>query len=111
LEAVQSLQGTLYTAEGIAWAYSIINRYDETTQDTNQRVCRLFIDGTMREIMVDGDDSTTIPLIKRMVDERKIDGTFFQEKLSPQLLQLFKDLVQEGYLYGFHDPDELDDGE
>lgn len=108
LEAVQSMEGTLYAAEGTAWAYSIIHRHNDTPQNAKPRVCRLFIDGTMREVIVDDDDCTTIPIIKRMVDEKKIDGSFFQDKLSPRLLQLFKGLVQEGYLYGFHDHDEND---
>ena len=92
IEAVKNGDGVLYAAEGVAWAYS----------ELDGKICRLFIDGYMWEIELDShDDSSTMNLIKRLVDERQISQASLDTKsLSSKMIDLLEKLVFQGYLYG-----------
>jgi hypothetical protein len=98
--------GVLYVAEGLALAYSNLDLGME-------KICRLFIDGTMMEVSLDGgggigdgdsgDDGIVLDLIKRMVDDRQISQASFKTNthdVTPKMRDFLEHLVQEGYLYG-----------
>lgn len=97
IEAVRNSKGVLYAAEGISWAYSTIPPNNLPNKGS---LCRIFIDGSMRQICLDNDDTVTLKLIQRMVDERHVNASFFENTTSAQFSELLKDLVREGYLYG-----------
>ena len=97
IDAVRNGGGVLYAAEGISWAYSILS---DNKSNGGKRKCRLFVDGAMRQVSLDNNDTATLKLIGRMVDERQVNTSFFENTVSAQFIELLEMLVREGYLYG-----------
>ncbi len=89
-------EGVLYAAEGIAWAYSIVEIEGET-------IFRLFIDGRKWELAFfesDDERDSSIDFLKKMVEGRQMNRDLLQiQGLSKQLYDLMQQLVHEGYLY------------
>lgn len=94
IEAVKNGDGFLFTAEGLSWAYSILDCSD------GKKLYRLFVDGKEKEIILDKNDMHTISCFKKMIDHRQIDKDFFEIEPSDVFIQLVQELVLEGVLYG-----------
>eukprot|EP00979_Chaetoceros_neogracilis_P017752 scaffold10270_cov417-Chaetoceros_neogracile.AAC.6 len=97
INAVRNGEGVLYAAEGTSWAYSIL---PDARSDCGDTLCRLFVDGTMRQLTLNKNDTATLKLIRCMVDQRQVNTTFFEKIVSAQFVELLEILVSAGYLYG-----------
>jgi len=100
IESVLAGRAIIYAAEGISWAYTIV-------QNNNlPYICRLFVGGKKWEICNDeGNDQDRqkiINLISKICSKKELTGEDLTQfnPIPTAIRQLLEDLVQEGYLYG-----------
>jgi hypothetical protein len=104
VEAMLCGKAALFAAEGISWSFSTIEE-----EDTLLYRCRLFVDGKIWDLEVNGSDNIdtderekTKDLIAIIATEKELRGEMFSQYVPiPQNFQtVLEDLVSQGYLYG-----------
>lgn len=86
--------GVLYASEGLAWAYSHL-------REDNKCKCRVFIDGNIIEVILEGKDTDdAINMISKVIDDRKVTKDTLCSDPPEAIKSLLEQLVDNGYLYG-----------